>query len=112
MRSAAPRPVSAPPASVSDALLDEGVMPITVAAAAEGLTISAKTALRWAITGSRGVRLATIKVGGRRLTSRAAVRRFVAAQQHDAPPAAQTLDARAADAVLAAHGLPRGGRSK
>ncbi len=82
-------------------------MAVVDAARAEGLRVSPKTALRWALHGAHGVRLETIRVGGRRLTSRAAIRRFVAAQQRDAAPEASTLDRGAADAVLASHGLGR-----
>ncbi len=85
-------------------------MSVVAAAAAEGLGISSKTAIRWALRGAHGARLESIRVGGRRLTSRAAIRRFVGAQQQDASPVAAAIDAAGADRVLAAHGLARGGR--
>src|SRR5687768_14915819 len=93
--------------SAADVLLDEGLLNIVAAAAAEGLRISSKTALRWAIHGTRGARLESVRVGGRRLTSRAAIRRFVAAQQRDTARPAPGLDAAGAERVLAAHGLDR-----
>lgn len=97
---------------LSARLLDEGISSIVAAAAAEGIQISAKTALRWALSGAAGVRLETVKVGGRRLTSRAAVRRFVAAQNVErfVPEVVLTRDA--ADKVLSAHGLARRGAGK
>lgn len=75
------------PEALAERLLTEGLLSVTDALAAEGVSASSKTATRWSLHGAHGVRLETIRVGGRRLTSRAAVRRFVAAQQHDAPPA-------------------------
>lgn len=93
-----------------DRLLEEGLLSIVDAAEAEGLRISPKTTIRWALHGTGGVRLETVKVGGRRLTSRAAIRRFVAAQQHDEVPHGPVIDAKAADRILEAHGLGRGGR--
>jgi len=52
-----PRTDASPPipASLTDRLLDEGVLSIVAAARAEGLSISAKTALRWALHGTRAV---------------------------------------------------------
>jgi hypothetical protein len=98
---------AAPPLTTAERILAEGAISIVDAARAEGLVCSAKTAIRWALHGSHGARLESIRVGGRRLTSRAAVRRFVVAQQQDAPPAMRAIDVAAAEAVLAAHGLPR-----
>lgn len=97
------------PQTTADRLLDEGVLTIVEAARLEGIDISSKTALRWALAGTGGAKLESIRIGGRRMTSRAAIRRFVSAQQQQraAPPAHQALDPRAADAVLAAHGMPR-----
>lgn len=98
------------PQTTANRLLDEGVLTIVEAARLEGIDISSKTALRWALAGTGGAKLESIRIGGRRMTSRAAIRRFVSAQQQQqraAPPAHQALDPRAADAVLAAHGMPR-----
>lgn len=94
-------------APTSDRLLDEGVMLIVAAARAEGINISSKTALRWGIAGLRGHVMETVKIRGRRMTSRAAFRRFIAATQ-DRPAAAAgpaVLDRAAADKVLGAFGL-------
>jgi hypothetical protein len=99
----------AAPMSLSDRLLSEGLLSVVDACEAEGVRVSAKTAIRWALRGAHGARVESIRVGGRRLTSRAAIRRFIAAQQCE-PAARQLVDARGADAVLAAHGLTRGGR--
>ena len=92
-------------------LLDEGVLSIVAGFAAEGIAISAKTALRWALAGTGGVRLESMRIGGRRVTSRPAIRRFLAAQQREASPAAQVIDRAAADVFLAAHGMHREVRS-
>ncbi|MDB5340538.1 MAG: hypothetical protein JWN70_6157 [Planctomycetaceae bacterium] len=47
-----------------------------------------QTLHRWRLRGIRGVKLETIMIGGRRYTSRAAIGRFVAAQNkgQDPPP--------------------------
>jgi hypothetical protein len=98
-------------------LLDEGVMTVVKAAEMEGIRISSKTALRWCMRGVHGVRLESVKIGGRRLTSRAALRRFIAATQEQSvpplpttaptPPPAAVLDAAAAERILRASGLGR-----
>ena len=93
--------------SLADRLLDEGIKPIVVAAAEEGIKISAKTALRWALKGTARAQLESIRVAGRRMTSRAAIRRFLNAQQGDNSPTVPAIDQRAADEVLEAHGLGR-----
>jgi hypothetical protein len=100
-----------PPQSLAERLLAEGPLhTIVAAAAAEGFAISAKTALRWAIAGTNGARLDSIRVGGRRMTTRAAMRRFIVAQQrHDAPVSRCTLTPVEVDRLLAAHGLGREG---
>ncbi len=41
------------------------------------------TRWRWAMSGIQGVRLETVKVGGRRFTTDAAIRRFLAALNAD-----------------------------
>lgn len=91
-------------------LLGEGLQPVVDVAAREGIRISAKTALRWAIAGIRGVRLETVKVGGRRMTSRAAVCRFIAATQHGGRSTKEVLDPVAADGVLRSFELGRRNR--
>lgn len=92
-------------APATDRLLDEGIQLVVRAAAAEGITISSKTAIRWCLVGVRGVRLENVKARGRRMTSRAAIRRFIAATQDrpvQAPPGMSRKDA---DKVLGAFGL-------
>lgn len=94
--------------ALTNRLLDEGVILAVAAARAEGISISPKTALRWCIAGLRGIRLESVKIRGRRMTSRAAIRRFIAAtQDQPASPAAPVMDRAAADKVLAAFGLGR-----
>lgn len=90
-------------------LADEGLGPIVEKFLAEtGRTISTKCALRYAIRGLRGIKLETLKVAGKRLTSGDAVRRFIAATQDVEPqPRAACIDEQAADQVLAAFGLGR-----
>ncbi len=105
-----PSPTAIPTSATIERLLGEGLLTVVAAAAAEGLSISPKTAIRWGLRGASGVRLATVKVGGRRLTSREAIRRFVVAQQVAATPAASTLDAASAARVLDAFDLGRGKR--
>ena len=98
-------------AVLTNRLLDEGIILVVKAAQAEGISIGSKTALRWCIAGIRGVRLESVKIGGRRMTSRAALRRFVAATQDRmasfVPPTRPSLSAEAADRVLASYGLAR-----
>ena len=89
----------------SDRLLDEGIQLVVRAAAAEGISISSKTAIRWCLVGVRGVRLENVKARGRRMTSRAAIRRFIAATQDRPVQAAPGLSRKDADAVLGAFGL-------
>lgn len=106
MAAVPPAPAPAPRLRI----VAEGAVSIVAAAAAEGISISPKTALRWAIGGLRGVRLETVKIGGRRMTSVPALRRFLLATQDNPQPAAVGIDSAAADAVLGAHGLGRGGQ--
>lgn len=73
-----------------------------------GIDISSKTALRWALHGTGGAKLESVRVGRRRMTSEAALRRFIEAQQpSDGALPVQVLDAGAAETVLAAHGIGR-----
>ncbi|MGE3174467.1 MAG: DUF1580 domain-containing protein [Planctomycetota bacterium] len=81
-------------------------MSIVRAAASIGITITSKTAIRWALRGANGVLLETVKIGGRRLTSEAALRRFIAATQQQ-PEGIEHLADKDADRVLAAYGLSR-----
>ncbi len=50
--------------------------------------ISTACMARWIVTGVRGAVLETIRIGGRRLTSREALGRFFAAQNRDQTPVA------------------------
>ena len=98
-----PSPVPRPAAQ---RLIDEGLVLVVEAASDANIRITSKTALRWCLSGVRGVRLESVKVGGRRMTSRPAFARFVAASQP--PTAGQTapgMDREAADRVLRAYGL-------
>jgi len=58
--------------TLTNRLLDEGVMLVVRAAELEGIRICSKTAIRWCLAGVRGIRLENLKVRGRRMTSRAA----------------------------------------
>jgi Protein of unknown function (DUF1580) len=93
-----------------------GVLPVRRA----GRPIHAATWHRWAIKGLRGVRLETIRVGGTRCTSLAAIERFFQALTAATPraclsisknattnqPAAATArDLKAMEEELVAHGL-------
>jgi hypothetical protein len=100
------------PATAADPrlrILDEGALPIPEAwAAVVGRPLNIKSLLRYAIGGLRGIRLESIKAGGRRLTSTRAVERFLAATQTvESQPRAACIDVVAADKVLAAFGLGR-----
>ena len=91
-------------------LLDEGLVHVVEAARNAGISISSKTALRWCLAGLRGIRLESVKVRGQRMTSCAALRRFVAATQDDASRdqvAAPVLDPSSADRVLESFGIRR-----
>ena len=92
-------------------VLAEGpvLIPDAFRAVVPGSNLCSRTFLRWATAGVRGIRLETIKVGGKRLTSVAAMERFLAATQNDPQPRAATIDERAADKVLEAYGLGRKG---
>ncbi|MCA8951156.1 MAG: DUF1580 domain-containing protein [Planctomycetes bacterium] len=90
---------------MSDRLLDEGIELVVEAAALEGVSISPKTALRWCLQGVRGVRLENLKVRGRRMTSRAALRRFIASTQDRQAPVQACIDPEGARRVLEAYGL-------
>lgn len=96
-----------PPATSTSRILDEGVVLVVRAASDMGISISAKTAIRWCLSGVRGVALESIKVRGRRMTSRQAMRRFIEATQaaRTNPAAALTLTHEGAKRCLAAFGL-------
>lgn len=65
-----------------DRILSETTLTLTELAHQQRVKVS--TPSRWASIGIKGVKLETIRVGGRRLTSAEAFRRFVAAC-NDAP---------------------------
>lgn len=92
--------------TTTDRLLAEGIATVVEAATAEGIQITAKTALRWVIHGVRGVRLESIKVAGRRMTSRQAIRRFVANTQNEQGVSPE-VDPAVSEHVLKSHGLGR-----
>lgn len=91
-------------------VLDEGGVLIHEAfRAVTGRKCHPQGALRWGIVGVRGIRLETVKVAGRRLTSVLAMRRWLARLQDDPLPPAATMDVAAADKVLESFGLGREG---
>lgn len=92
-------------APATDRLLDEGLQLVVRAAAAEGITISSKTGIRWCLAGVRGVRLESVKARGCRMTSRAAIRRFIAATQDQPAAVTSVISRKDADKVLGAFGL-------
>lgn len=97
--------------SVAERLIAEGLVLVVKAASDAGVSISSKTAIRWCLSGVRGVRLENVKILGRRMTSRRAFARFVAASQPQVEGRSQeraiTMDADCADQVLRAFGLGR-----
>jgi len=52
--------------------------------------VSRATLERWIRRGVHGVKLATIKIGGRRFTTASAIRDFLLGQQHTTPEPART----------------------
>jgi hypothetical protein len=56
-------------------------------------TPHASTLHRWAMHGVKGVRLKTVKIGGRRFTSRVEIERFIANLSKDEPEAPSTSPA-------------------
>ena len=60
-------------------LLDENLQTLTEAAQTGPVRRHVSSLVRWAKKGVRGVRLETIKIAGRRFTSKEAMRRFVLA---------------------------------
>jgi hypothetical protein len=70
----------------------EPLLPLATAIErATGQRVHLTTALRWASRGSRGIRLETWVLGGRRLTSEAAVHRFVRASTEARQVTADTI---------------------
>lgn len=64
--------------------------------------VSTATMARWIQRGVRGVKLSTFVIGGRRLTSREAVSRFIAAQNADEAPTPSISPAQRKRQALAA----------
>lgn len=55
--------------------------------------LSLATLHRWRLTGVRGVKLATVLIGGLRYTSREAISRFIADQNLNEPPPSPVITA-------------------
>jgi len=88
-----------PVRSLFDRLFAEGLVTVVAAARKNGVKLHNKSALRQAMVGSGGATLESVKLNGRRLTSVAAYRRFLEAQQRLSP--------KQVDRGLAAYGLGR-----
>lgn len=73
--------------------------------------VSTATMARWIQRGIKGVKLETIVIGHRRLTSREAIQRFIAAQNSSDERVAPTITAeqRHRQAMAALHELERKG---
>jgi hypothetical protein len=102
-------------AGVMSQLAAEGLVGCVRGAVALGVPITVRTATRWALYGLRGVKLESVRVGRRRMTSIPALVRFFAATDsarngkalESPPPASQALSPEAARRVLESHGLGR-----
>jgi len=71
---------------------------------------SLATIMRWVLKGVHGVKLETIMIGGRRLTSTAAMDRFIVAQNPDESPAPEiTASQRKRQSLAARAELGRAG---
>jgi hypothetical protein len=82
-------------------------------AAARGLKISSKTAIRWSTYGKRGVRLPSLRIAGARCTTAAAFDAWlqaIAVAESGVVTAPAGLSPLEAEQVLAAHGLRREAR--
>ena len=82
-------------------------------AAARGLKITSKTAVRWSTHGKRGVRLPSLRIAGARCTTAAAFDAWlqaVAAAEAGTVAAPAGLSPVEAERVLASHGLGKEGR--
>lgn len=97
---------------VASAMLAAGerLEPITAVAASFGVEVCAKSAIRWCLSGRRGIRLPSVKLGRQRFTTRSAFVAWLDAtnQQPGEQPAG--LGIAEADEVLASFGLPREAR--
>lgn len=94
---------------------EEKLLPLLKAVEMEtGQRPHAATLHRWRLKGVSGVQLETVRVGGRRFTSREAVRRFIerstaAVDNVEAPLSETTTRSRDAAAVRVDRGLARHG---
>jgi hypothetical protein len=102
------------PNTITKQLLNEGIHSLTKALAKAGMPRSYRTALRWALHGTKGVVLESCKVGGLRMTSVQAALRFAEAttaiaSRPNAPTPARARASRgsATDSVLEGYGLGR-----
>jgi hypothetical protein len=96
---------------VASAMLATGerLEPITAVAAAFGVEVCAKSAIRWCLSGRKGIRLPSVKLGRQRFTTRSAFVAWLdATNQQPAPAQPPGLGIAEADEVLASFGLPRG----
>jgi hypothetical protein len=102
-----PLPSTPGPKSPAQRVLEEGAQLARDAAREAGVaanvTPSNKTFLRALVSG----KLDGVKVGGRWLTSSAAIRRWIEASQGRREAILPALDPASADEILAAHGLGR-----
>jgi len=64
---------------INDAIDDLMANGLSIPQAAKEVGVSVPTIWRWTLNGSRGIRLESAMVGGRRRIARAALRRFIAA---------------------------------
>ena len=99
--------------SIPSSLLSEGRLARVVeVAAARGIRIGSKTAIRWTTAGKRGVRLPSIRIGTGRCTTPAAfdawLQAIAALEAGDAAPPGSQLGAGDVERILEAHGLGRG----
>ena len=80
-------------------LSKETLIPVTRAAQFCPGRPAGSTMCRWCIKGVKGVRLESLRIGGKRMTSGPAVKRFLAALNAEIPTPAE------ADSELSAAGL-------
>jgi hypothetical protein len=102
----------------SPALLEESLVPLTEACGYFPVKCSRTSIERWARKGSRGATLETILLGGRRYTSREAIKRFVRSQlqpEAERPaPTRGTMSKKDVEVAARRFGLPepQGSRQK
>lgn len=101
--------------TLSPALLTQGpIRRVVDVAAARGLKICAKTAIRWSTAGKRGIRLPSLRISEGRCTTAAAFDAWLQllAELDAGEPASAPAPINDAEAerILEAHGLGRGAR--